>query len=93
MEKILLGSDEFEGYSVDFPKSRLLVIVGRNGVLGCGYFQIETANRSGDALAVVTGVKSLDEMLTAEVRRVSAAAESLGVVPGMSGRDALMLMR
>ena len=82
----------FEGYSIVLPKSTLLLIRGQHGVLGCGYFRVETADRTGDALAVVTGVKSCDEMLTAEVRQVSAAAAELGVRPGMSGREALLRM-
>ncbi len=92
METIQIESSLFEGYSIALPKSTLLLIRGRRGVLGCGYFRVETADRTGDALAVVTGVKSCEEMLAAEVRQVSAAAAALGVRPGISGREALLLM-
>ncbi len=92
MEKIQIDAQWFEGHCIALPKSTLLLIRGRRGVLGCGYFRVETADRTGDALAVVTGVKSCAEMLTAEVRQVSAAAAALGVRPGMSGREALLRM-
>ena len=51
-------------------------------------FRIDVADRVGHALAVVSGVKSFDDMLAANVREVSAAAAALGIAPGMTGRAA-----
>ena len=48
-----------------------------------------TADKTGDALAIVSGVKNYDDMLKAEVKAVSAAAAALGVAAGMSGKEAL----
>ena len=48
-----------------------------------------TADKTGDALAVVSGVKNYDDMLKDEVTAVSAAAAALGVAAGMSGKEAL----
>ena len=33
----------------------LLVIKGSKGFLGCGYINVETCNKTGEACAVVTG--------------------------------------
>ena len=52
----------------------------------------EAAEKFGHALAIVTGVSSWDDMLSAEVKSVSAAAEKLGVVPGISGKEALKIL-
>ncbi|MEX0886023.1 MAG: YunC family protein [Phycisphaeraceae bacterium] len=61
----------------------------RTGLLACGYFSVETADRVGDAMAIVTGVKSFDDMLAANVVAVSRAAREAGVTEGMTGREAL----
>ena len=76
---------------VDFPttKSRLLAICGSKGMLGCGYFDLATADKLGDALAVVRGVSSIEEVLEAPVQDVSRAGQSLGIAAGMTGREAM----
>ncbi len=89
MEKLLINGMEFDAYSVKFPKSTLLFIGGSKGVLGCGYFNIETADKVGEAIAVVTGVKNFDDMRQAKVIKLSAAAEALGIQIGDSGEDVL----
>lgn len=68
----------------------LLLIKGEKGYLGCGYFSLDAANNAGDALAMVKGVTSFDDMLNAEVKEVSEKARELGVKEGMKGREALM---
>lgn len=92
MEQVLVDGIAFDGWQIPLPTSALLVIRGRRGILGCGYLAVETADKLGHALAVVTGVKSFAEMLVAPVCKVSAAAAAVGVVTGMSGQDALKLM-
>ena len=54
-----------------------------------GRIAVATADKTGDALAIVSGVKNYDDMLKAEVKAVSAAAAALGVAAGMSGKEAL----
>ncbi|WP_291320861.1 DUF1805 domain-containing protein [Desulfonatronospira sp.] len=79
---------------VDFPtpRTKLLVIRGGKGILGCGYFNMSVAEKIDEALAIVRGVQSVEDMLEAEVRKVSPAARELGVTPGMTGRQAMQLM-
>lgn len=89
MEKLELDGLTFEGWRIPLPNSTLVFIRGRRGVLGCGFFNVETADRIGEALAVVSGVSTPSEMLSAEVRQVSRAAAELGVRPGDTGREAL----
>jgi len=71
----------------------LLIIKGSRGFLGCGYINIETCNKTGEACAVVTGVKTHEEMLNAEIKAVSAEAARLGVRVGMRGKEALAIFR
>ena len=81
------------GAAIPTPNATLLVITGANGLLGCGYLSVATANKLNDALAVVRGVANYDDMLKASVCEVSDGAAKLGVTVGMSGRDALKLMK
>lgn len=92
MEKLSLGANEFEAYRIPTVNSAILFIKGTKGFLACGYFNIETAEKLGESVAIVTGVKNFDDMLRAEVRKISTAAASAGVKPGMSGLEALELM-
>jgi uncharacterized protein YunC (DUF1805 family) len=74
-------------------KLPLLIVKAPKGFLACGYIHVETCNKTGEACAIVTGVKTHDEMLTATVQAVSDAAETLGLSTGISGRDALALLQ
>lgn len=83
----------FNGTALKTPNATLLVIAGNNGLLGCGYLSVATADKLNDALAIVRGVGCFDDMLAASVCEVSQAAAALGVKTGMSGKEALMLMK
>ncbi len=92
MEKLSIGACEFEAYRIPTVSSAILFIKGTKGFLACGYFNIETADKLGEVVAIVTGVKNFDDMLKAEVRKVSATAAAAGIKTGMSGREALEMM-
>ena len=93
MDKIKIDNIEFSGSTIEMLQGKLLLIQGQNGMLGCGYFNIETADKLNSAMAIVTGVKCYDDMLTRPVVKVSARAAEYGVTVGISGKDALMLMK
>jgi uncharacterized protein YunC (DUF1805 family) len=71
----------------------LLIARGARGMLACGYINPATCDKTGEACAIVTGVKSFDDMLDAKVVAVSEAAAKLGVRPGDPGREALDMFR
>lgn len=73
-------------------KKPLLILKAERGFLACGYINIETCNKTGEACAIVTGVNSHDDMLKATVSAVSKAAEGLGVKIGDTGNVALAKM-
>ena len=92
MDQIELDGKKLRADRIPLPNSALLVIQAEKGMLGCGYLSVETADKLGHALAIVTGVACYDDMLNASVVRVSSAAAVLGVTVGMTGRDALRRM-
>ena len=57
-------------------KLPLLVIKAAGGVLACGYLNVQTFEKTGEAGAIVTGVRTFDDMLTAKGAAVSAAANT-----------------
>lgn len=63
------------------------------GCLGCGWFDMETANKVGESLAVVNGVSAPHDMLGAVVAKCSEKAIAIGINEGMLGRRALEIMR
>ncbi len=84
--------NEFTVYSIPTNNTFVLMIGAENGFIGCGYINVEVANRVGDVCAIVTGVKTPDDMLSAKVISASDAAAKLGVKEGMTGKEALLLM-
>ena len=93
MDTIQLDGNTFDAITFATQNTKILVIRAAHGLLGCGYISVETAAKVGDALAVVSGVSSYEDMLNAAVKAISPAAEVLGVRPGMTGRDALLKMK
>jgi uncharacterized protein YunC (DUF1805 family) len=92
MDQITIEDKIFRADRIPLDGSAILVIQGGKGFLGCGYLSLETAEKLGHALAVVTGVSDYGQMLAAKVVRLSSKAQALGVQVGMTGRDALLKM-
>lgn len=92
MDAIEIDAKSFQAADIPTVNSNILLIQGTKGFLGCGYFDIATADKLGEAVAIVTGVKTYEDMLEAKVVRVSKVAGECGVQEGMSGGEALVLL-
>ncbi|MFA7229648.1 MAG: DUF1805 domain-containing protein [Victivallaceae bacterium] len=92
MEKIIIDGIALDGFKIPTENANIILIKAAHGFLGCGYFNMATADRLQEHVAIVTGVKTFDDMLEAKVVAVSAAAETIGIKKGMSGRDAILKM-
>lgn len=78
------------GLKVELPDSPpLLLVVAERGFVMCGFLNVDVAEKLGVAAAVVSGVKSFEDVLDAEVKAVTSKAKSLGIDVGMKGVDAL----
>ena len=93
MEKITVENLDLTGYTIPTPHASLLVIRAPKGLLGCGYINAAVADKLNDAAAIVSGVKTYEDMLNATVKAVSQAAAELGITVGMTGLDALKKMQ
>jgi uncharacterized protein YunC (DUF1805 family) len=78
------------GVKVDLPDSPpLLVVSAEKGFVMCGFLNVDAAERLNVSAAVVSGVKTFDDVLNCEVKAATSKAKSLGVDVGMKGAEAL----
>lgn len=81
------------GVRVELPGSPpLLLVVAEKGFVMCGFLNADVAEKLGVVAAVVSGVKSFEEVLNANVKATTSKAEALGVSIGMKGVDTLKHM-
>ena len=67
-----------------------MAIFVSNCFLACKYIDIKSANKLGEIVAIVTGVKNYDEMLSAKIIEASDEAKKLGIKEGDLVLDFLM---
>ena len=90
ISSVKVGSKVFSGIKVDLPESPpLVLIIGEKGFVMCGFLNAEAAEKFSVAAAVVSGVKSFEDVLNAQVGVVTSKAKGLGVEAGMKGSEAL----
>ncbi len=81
------------GVKVDLPDSPpLLLVIGEKGFVMCGFLNMDAAEKLNVTAAMVSGVKTFDDVLEAEVRAVTSKAKKKGIKPGMTGKEALKLL-
>lgn len=81
------------GLKVDLPESPpLLLMVGEKGFVMCGYLNVEAAEKLAVAAAMVSGVKTFEDVLDAPVKATTTKASDLGIKTGMKGSEALQRM-
>lgn len=81
------------GVKVELPDSPpLLLVIGQKGFVMCGFLNVDAAERLGVAAAMVSGVKSFDDLLNAQVKALTSKAKNLGVEVEMKGNEALKRM-
>jgi len=81
------------GLRVDLPDSPpLLLIVGRTGFVMCGFLNIDVAEKVNVTAAMVSGVKTFEDVLAADIKAVTSKAQMKGIKVGMKGEDAVKLL-
>jgi uncharacterized protein YunC (DUF1805 family) len=88
-QTISLEKGEAIGHCIDLGKAPLLIIQTKKGYVMCGYLNMNAANKLGDIAGKVTGVKTFDDMLNADVVEVSENAKLAGLKQGMNVKDFL----
>jgi uncharacterized protein YunC (DUF1805 family) len=84
------------GVMVELPKTRQLTISTDKGYIAAGYMDLPfLQQRRPDRhiiAARVLDVREITDLLAARVHDCTPAAAELGIVAGMTGREALELM-
>ena len=89
---MIIDGIEFKTAALPTANSIILLVQGAKANLGCGYFSMAAAEKMKDRFAIVRGVSTIEEVLAAPVAECSPEAALCGVTPGMTGKDALLLM-
>ena len=89
-KEIKVKNSIFKGIELDLcDNAKLLVITGNNGYIMCGYLNINTAQKRQDAACIVTGVKTIEDMLNTNIVALTAKAQEFGITMGMPVKEAL----
>lgn len=96
IEPIKVGDHTLVGVEVKLPKTTLLTISTSRGYIMCGALDVGLLNEQLSDRHIIAaravGVRTLSQLLAAPMESVTIEAERLGIVPGMSGVDALLRM-
>jgi uncharacterized protein YunC (DUF1805 family) len=82
------------GISVVWDDGQFVVISAPKGLVACGAIDVEVMDKADLAVAVSEGtiehpLVTPDDLLKAEIMRITARARELGIEIGMSGEEAL----
>lgn len=83
--------------TVQLPKTTLVAVATDKGYIMCGALDVAVLNTRLAERKVVAGrafgVRSVEDLLEAPLVDVTDAARTLGIEPGMKGREAIRLMQ
>jgi len=81
------------GVKVELPDSPpLLMIIAERGFVMCGFLNMEAAEKLGVTAALVSGVKTFEDVLNGQIKAVTSKAKGFGIDVGMKGAEALKHM-
>lgn len=92
-KEIKIKNTIFKGVELDLcDDAKLLVITGKKGYIMCGYLNINTAQKRNDVACIVTGVKTIEDMLNSNVVALTAKAQELGISMNMEVKKVLEIL-
>ena len=92
-KEIKIKNTIFKGIELDLcDNSKLLVITGKKGYIMCGYLNINNAKKRNDVACIVTGVKTIEDMLSSKVVALTAKAQNLGISMDMEVNKVLEIL-
>jgi uncharacterized protein YunC (DUF1805 family) len=89
---LIINDTMLHGYEIELKNAMLVVLTAPKGFIMCGYLNVEAADKFKDIAAIVRGIRSIDELLAAEISTVSIEAAKVGIKVGMTGKQAISLM-
>jgi uncharacterized protein YunC (DUF1805 family) len=89
IKSLNFDNKKFIGIKINLFDPPFLLIIGEKGLLSCGYFNIETANKTKNVAVIVTGVSDFKDMLSAKITNLSEEAKKFGLKIGDFGEKSL----
>jgi uncharacterized protein YunC (DUF1805 family) len=85
------------GMSHRWQQGQYCSILTSAGIVGCGIYDLKTAAEFGQAVAIAKGTPANplcepEDLFQARIVGVTPKAESFGIRPGMTGKEAVELM-
>lgn len=81
------------GMEIELPNAPNLVLLrGEKGFVMCGYLNIDVCEKLGIIAAMVSGVKTVEDLLDAQIKASTTKARELGIVPGKKVREIIDLI-
>ena len=96
-EIIHLKNSDGTGFVIPLGTVNLVGVVAKNGMVGCGAFDVAALNNFSYPAAKVRPlsgpfIATIKDLLEGEIKESNPAAQALGVTPGMTGKSALDLL-
>ena len=87
----------YTAIEVELPLTKLLIVMTERGYIMCGALDVALLNERLTDRRIIAGravgVKTIQQLLEAPLESITLEAEQIGIQVGMSGYDALRLMR
>jgi uncharacterized protein YunC (DUF1805 family) len=97
VQTMQFGNGVALGSSQKWVGGQFCSILTVRGFVGCGIYDVKTAERFGQAVAIARGTPQRplcepEDLLEARIVELTPQAAALGVVAGMTGREAVERM-
>lgn len=69
------GTKKAIAYEMELGQKKLIIIKCQKGYIACGYIDKNIAEKNRDVAGFVTGIKSIDEMLSAKIENITKTGE------------------
>jgi uncharacterized protein YunC (DUF1805 family) len=91
-KKIKVGAKFIQALVFKLSSKNIVVLRGSRGYVMCGYLNLKTAQKFGDAAVKIVGVCDIADALNAQVHSRTAWAGRLGIHKGQPIREVLRLI-
>lgn len=96
-ERVPLRNSVGEGFVIPLGPVKLVGVVAKNGMVGCGAVDVAALERFGYPAARVRpssgqSISSIGDLLAGIVKEANDSARRLGVREGMTGKEALDIL-
>lgn len=88
-KKIKVHRKTINAFLIRLHTKNLIMLVGNNGYIMCGYLNLKVANKFRDVAVKVTGVSTINDVIKAKVHSCSNEAKRLGIKKGQSIKEVL----